>query len=96
MTSTIHTMTFATFCWVPWEINRHSTFTNPVAWLKLPGDLILSIGLGVDFDEREVCSVGPLLLTRLETPEEREERKEAESEAAFMEQEANRYTEWSY
>ena len=85
----------ATFRWVPWNINYCNGWSSPTGWLCL-GDLVLSYGLGPDTEERSVWSWGPWLLSRPETPEERDERLEGEEEAAFMEHEASRYVEWSY
>ena len=98
MTKIIHTMTQHNMCcmpflWVPWGCHYQSRL---VAWTLLPAGFAVGINCGVEPEEREVASFGPLLLTRLETPEEREERKEAEAEDAFMEHEMNRYCEWSY
>jgi hypothetical protein len=87
----------ATFRWVPWHINCRKGWQRPMAWLRLGvRGLVLSYGLGLEPDERAVLRLGQLLLSRPETLEERDAREEAESEALFMEHEANRYTEWGY
>ena len=82
------------FIWWPMEVR----LTSPAhrAWLRLPGGYYLSYGLEPDYDERLVAEWGMLTLTRPETPQECEEREEAWAEEAFLEREANRYTEWYY
>jgi hypothetical protein len=87
----------ATFRWVPWHCNFRKGWQRPMAWLHLGArGLVLSYGLGLEREERSILRLGQWLLSRPETLEEREERKEGEAEAAFMEHEANRYCEWSY
>jgi hypothetical protein len=81
--------------WVPWSL---ATFKDgrPYGWLRLPGDLCLALNLDADYDERVLWTRGPLVLTRPETDEERQEREEGWAEEAAMEHELNRYTEWYY
>lgn len=56
----------------------------------------ISFRLGADPDEQIAWEFGPFCYTIPETEEQRLEREDAEAEAAFMDREANRYTEWSY
>jgi hypothetical protein len=86
----------ATFRWVPWHIQYRKSWQRPMAWLRLGGGWFASYGLGLEPDERPVLRLGQWLLSRPETPLEREERLDGEAEAAWEEHEANRYTEWSY
>ena len=65
-------------------------------FIHLPFDLVLSWGMPVEPEEREVVSFFGFLLTRAETEQEREERIEVELEAQWDYYESNRYTEWSY
>jgi hypothetical protein len=87
---------FSEVRWSPLHINYRAGWNGPRGWLLLPHGWALSYGVAVDTEERLVWQWGRWLLTRPETPLEREEREEGEAEAAFMEYEANRYTEWSY
>jgi hypothetical protein len=64
-------------------------------FIRLPKGLVLSWGMPVEPEEREVISFFGFLLTRDETEEEREEREEAELEAQWEYAESNRYTQWS-
>ena len=82
------------FMW--WPLDVRMTGKLRYGTMRLPGDLILSFGLEADYDERTVCEVGPFVVTRPETSEEREEREQGWAEEAYMERELNRYTEWYY
>lgn len=64
-------------------------------FIHLPFDLVLSWGMPVEPEEREVISFFGFLLTRAETEQEREEREEMELEAQWDYYESNRYTQWS-
>lgn len=56
----------------------------------------LAFRLEPDYDEQLIWQLGPLYYTLPETEEQRLEREDAEMEEAFLEREANRYTQWSY
>ena len=84
----------ARFHWVPLDVNLGAK--APWIALALPGERYLCYNLESDKEERAAWSLGRLTLTRPETDEEYEERLEGEAEEAFMEREANRYTEWHY
>ena len=79
-----------------WPIELRLGAELPHAYVALPGGHWLSYGLEPDYDERLVAQWGPFYLSRQETEAEREEREEAWAEEAFLEREANRYTEWYY
>jgi hypothetical protein len=85
------------FDWVPWSLSYNNGWAHPVGWFPLGAGRYISIGVkGLDSEERLVWSAGPLMITRLETAQECEERLEGEAEEAFMDRELNRYCEWSY
>jgi hypothetical protein len=84
------------FQWVPWCFNWNARCGYLQAYIALPGEHYLGVGLGVDDSERVAGRLGPLLLTRPETREEEEDRLEGYEEEAFMAHELNRYTEWAY
>lgn len=87
-------MARVTFQWVPWCLDRPAN--GPAyGWIHL-GPFCLAWRLGPEVDEVVIWEAGRLILTRLETPAEQEAREESEAEAAFLEREANRYTEWAY
>ena len=73
-------------------------------WSKIWADCLfasrqnrwLSYRISADFNEQLIWQFGPFFYTIPETEEQRLEREDAKAEAAFMDSEANRYTEWSY
>lgn len=66
------------------------------ASLHTGNDGWLAFRLEPDYDEQLIWQIGPFYYTLPETEEQRLEREDAEMEAAFLEREANRYTQWSY
>ena len=74
-------------------IGRKSGLT---ACLHLGKNRWLSYRISADFNEQLIWQFGPFFYTIPETEEQRLEREDAKAEAAFMDSEANRYTEWSY
>lgn len=72
---------------------RYSKTAGLNGWVNLPNRLSISYNLGCDWTEQEIAHFGPFMLTQAYTEAEIEEMNE---EAAFMDAEANRYTEWSY
>jgi hypothetical protein len=72
---------------------RYSKTAGLNGWVLLPNRCSLNINLGVDWCEQEIFSFGPFALVREYTEEEQEEMR---AMALWEEQEANRYTEWSY
>jgi hypothetical protein len=89
-------MRMVSFSWVPWSVQYRANWGAPVWWFPLGGEWYVSSGIGAEPEERVILRLGPVMVTRPETDSEREEREEAEAEAAFMEREHNRYTEWYY
>lgn len=75
------------------QIGRHSGLT---AGYNCGKGYWITYRLGPDYDEQIVWKIGDICYTRPETEREKEDREDAEAEAAFMAYEANRYTEWSY
>lgn len=75
------------------SIGRKSGLT---ACLHLGKNKWLSYRISADYNEQLIWQLGPFFYTIPETEEQRLEREDAEAEAAFMDSEANRYTEWSY
>jgi len=75
------------------SLGRHSGLT---AYLHVGQNRFLSFRLGCDWDEQIIWEIAPFCLTRPETEEEQRDREEAEAEAAFLDREANRYTQWSH
>ncbi len=77
-----------------WFCDFHLDRRTPYAWVRLGFGRYLSYNLEADYDERVALQFGRFMVTRRETPEEEEDRLEAEMEAAFTEREAGRYTAW--
>jgi hypothetical protein len=84
------------FQWVHWSFSWNARCGYLQAYVALPGERYLSVGLGVDDSERVSGRFGPLLLTRPETPGEERDRFDGYEEEAFMAHELSRYTEWAY
>lgn len=83
------------FSWCPLYLN--CTAKHGVSgFLILPGDLALYFRFSLDVEEVAIWEGLGFALTRPETSEEYEERLDSYAEEAFLEREANRYTEWSY
>lgn len=57
--------------------------TDGLTWYVRAGSGFLAYGLPADYDEVVVWQAGPLMLTRAETDEEREDREAGEEEAAY-------------
>ena len=74
-------------------LGRYSGLTG---CLNIGQNRWISFRLEPDYDEQLAWQFGPIRYTIPETEKQRLEREDAEAEAAFMEYEANRYTEWSY
>lgn len=80
-----------------WPLYLNCTATHGVSgFLCLPRDLVLNFRFGLDVEERAIWEGFGFTLTRPETLEEYDERMDSYAEQAFLEREANRYTEWSY
>ena len=84
------------FRWVDWSLQYRAGWSHPMGWFPLGAGRYLGLGYSVEHDERQVWGWGILNIVRPETDEERWDREEGWAEEAFMEREANRYTEWSY
>lgn len=82
------------FQWVPWYLDRPA-YCPAHGWIYF-GPFCLAWRVSPEVDEVVIWEAGKLVLTRPETPAEQEAREEGEAEAAFLEREANRYTEWAY
>jgi hypothetical protein len=67
-----------------------------IASLNTGNDGWLAYRMEPDYDEHLVWQLGPFYYTLPETEEQRLEREDAEMEAAWLEREANRYTQWSH
>lgn len=89
--------------WVYFSLSKTGSFSigfgktsGLTASLKTGNNGWLAFRLEPDYDEQLIWQFGPFYYTLPETEEQRLEREDAEAEAAFMDSEANRYTQWSY
>jgi len=65
--------------WIGFTLSR----TDGLTWYVRAGSGFLAYGVPADDDERIIWQAGPLVLTRAETDEEREDREAGEEEAAY-------------
>jgi hypothetical protein len=80
-----------------WPIDINCTAKGGLRfYFFLPFGLCLQTSFFLEVEDVVLWQRWGLILTRPETAEEEELRIEAWQEAAFMEKEANRYTEWAY
>lgn len=80
-----------------WPVDLNFTAKEGLRfYLLLPLGLCLQTNFFLEVEDVVIWKRWGLILSRTETPQEEQDRLDAWEEAAFMEREANRYTQWAY